>query len=379
HGTALDVAAPDVTIQGFAIRGTGTSHDHEDSAIRVNAARATIVDNQIDDALFGIYLKNGHGSVLRGNVVRAKPLPLGERGDGIRVWYSNGVTVEDNIVHKGRDVILWFSHDAVVRHNTVDDSRYGLHLMYSDRTRIEENALRSNLVGLYIMYSRDDLVRANAITDNRGPSGLGIGLKGVDDGRIEANRIVGNQIGVQVDESPHDLGAGLTIAGNVVAYNGVGIAFLPNVRRNTVVGNDFLDNMEQVAILGGGSLRDMTWTEAGRGNYWSDYAGYDADGDGVGDLPYQSRHLFESLMDQHEQLRLFLFSPAATAIDFAARAFPEVRPETKLVDGAPLMHPVAGAGLAPAPRLPGATRLALGSISFIVSIGGLAMVRALRR
>ena len=45
--------------------------------------------------------------------------------------------------------------------------------------------------------------------------------------------------------------------------------------------------------------------------------GSDADGDSLGDLPYISRSLFENMMDQNPQLRLFQLSPAQQAEDYA--------------------------------------------------------------
>jgi nitrous oxidase accessory protein len=44
-GTVITVNAPDVTIQGLIIRGSGSSHDHEDAGITVTAPRVRIVAN----------------------------------------------------------------------------------------------------------------------------------------------------------------------------------------------------------------------------------------------------------------------------------------------------------------------------------------------
>ncbi|HLI52089.1 MAG TPA: nitrous oxide reductase family maturation protein NosD, partial [Thermomicrobiaceae bacterium] len=380
QGSGVTIKAPGVTFQGFTVRDTGISLDHEDTGIAVQAKQATVVDNHVDDSLFGIYLKNAHGSIIRDNVVTSKKgLEVGERGDPIRVWYSNNVQILGNRALDGRDVILWFSNDGVVRNNVFERDRYGLHLMFSDRALIEGNALRGNSIGLYIMYSNDDVVRSNLLTDNHGSTGMGLGMTGDDGTRIEGNRIVSNRIGVQVAESPYSPASQVSFTGNVFAYNGTGIGFMPNVQRNVLVGNAFIDNIEQVSVLGGGQLQGNTWTVNGRGNYWSDYAGFDANGDGIGDLPYRSQDLFDSLIDAHDSFRLFLFSPAVTAIDFAAKAFPDVRPQTKLVDAGPLMKPVLPAGLPAMPSMTTSHRFELGTLGILTVIGGLAMIVSLRR
>ncbi|MCA9878015.1 MAG: nitrous oxide reductase family maturation protein NosD, partial [Thermomicrobiales bacterium] len=375
-GSLVTIRDADASLSGFTLRGTGDNLDREDAAIVVEGGAAVLIDNRIEDALFGIYLKNAPGSVLRDNVILGKDVPTARKGDGIKAWYSDGVVIENNRASDGRDIILWYSRDGVVRNNTFDGGRYGLHLMYSDNTQVAGNSLSANSIGLYIMYSRDPHVVGNRIVNNHGPSGGGVGLKDVDGAVIEGNRFVNNQIAIQVDESPREPGIENYIRGNVFAFNEAGIGFLPAVRHNTVTGNAFIDNTEQVAIIGRGQLRDITWAEQGRGNYWSDYAGYDADGDGVGDLPYRSQRLFESLVDGNPLLRLFTWTPAASAIDFAARAMPGVRPEVKLSDPAPLMSPVAHQALPPlAPAAPGARAelaaagLALSGLAAAVYLG----------
>lgn len=379
EGSLVTIRDTDASLSGFTLRGTGDNLDREDAAIVVEGGSAVLADNRIEDALFGIYLKNAPGSVLRGNVILSKDVPTARKGDGIKAWYSDGVIIENNRASDGRDIILWYSKDGLVRNNTFDGGRYGLHLMYSDNTQVAGNSLSANSIGLYIMYSRDPHVVGNRIVNNHGPSGGGVGLKDVDGAVIEGNRFVNNQIAIQVDESPREPGIENYIRGNVFAFNEAGIGFLPAVRHNTVTGNAFIDNTEQVAIIGRGQLRDITWAEHGRGNYWSDYAGYDADGDGVGDLPYRSQRLFESLVDGNPLLRLFTWTPAASAIDFAARAMPGVRPEVKLSDPAPLMAPVAHQALPPLAPVPPEARVGLTAAGLVLSGLAAAAYVGLRR
>ncbi len=156
-------------------------------------------------------------------------------------------------------------------------------------------------------------------------------------------------------------------------YNDVGISLLPSVRHNQFTGNSFIDNQEQILIEGGGDLVGNLWTVNNQGNYWSDYVGYDQDNDGFGDLPYRAERLFENLADRYPSLRLFALSPAAQAIDFAAKAVPLVRPKPKLTDNVPLMTPPRLDNLPPIPRTPSngialisIGLLGVGAVSFLL-------------
>lgn len=339
-GDIVEITAPDVTLQGFTIRNTGIDLDKENAAVRVLAPRATIEDNTLDDILFGIDLREARGSVVRRNTIGGKKLDIARRGDGLRLWRSDRTVIEGNTIHNGRDAIVWYSTGVEVKNNRAYECRYGLHLMFSDQVTIAQNEFSRNSVGIYLMYSARVELRQNRLIGNRGPSGYGIGLKEADQFSVCENLIVGNRAGVYLDGSPFTDKKPGEFARNTLAYNDVGITFLPSARGNELTENNFIDNIDQVSIAGRGSLDSNRFWKGERGNFWSDYTGYDQNGDGVGDFVHESQTLFENLMDREPALRLFLFSPAQQAIEFVGRALPAVRPEAKFVDEVPLMRAV---------------------------------------
>ncbi len=340
HGDVLVISAPDVTVEGFVIQGSGADLDGENVGVRVLAPRVRLLNNELRDVLFGIDLKEAPDSVLRGNLIGGKDLDVARRGDGIRLWRADRTVLEDNVVRDGRDAILWYSTGVQVRRNVAERCRYGFHLMYSNDVVLEDNLLRRNSVGVYFMYSSGMVLRHNVIVGNRGPSGYGIGLKDTNAYLLDSNLIAGNRTGIYLDNSPSERTGDSRIWRNTISGNDVGAAFLPSVRGNVIYENAFLDNMEQVAVLGRGELAHNSFERDGRGNAWSDYIGYDRDGDGVGEEPHAASTLFEHMTDREPKLRFWLFSPAQDAVEFIARAVPAVQPEPKFEDPSPLVGPV---------------------------------------
>ena len=339
EGTVIEVLAPGVTIRDCTIRASGDDVTGEPSAIRVIAADALIESNIIKDTLFGIDLREAPGAIIRRNTIEGKDLDAGRRGDGIRLWWSHGCAVEDNVVRVSRDMVFWYSEDLRITRNVVTDSRYGLHFMYSHGSILEENDLYRNSVGVYLMYSNGITLRGNRMRDNRGASGYGIGLKDCDDITIVTNALLANRVGVYVDNSPSSMDSTGLFEANMIAFNEIGLLATPNTHDNVFTGNAFIENEEPAATHGRGRLTLNAFAHEGVGNYWSDYAGIDLDSDGIGDMPYEPQSLFGAMLANEPNLRLFVHSPAQQAIEFTARALPELRPESTLVDPAPLASP----------------------------------------
>ncbi|HKY60428.1 MAG TPA: NosD domain-containing protein, partial [Gemmatimonadota bacterium] len=205
RGHVVEARAP-LTIRGFVIRDSGSRPDREDAGILVQGATARIEGNRLEDVLYGVYLKDAPGSVVAGNEIRGKPLPLERRGDGIRLWYSHGSRVLGNTVRDTRDVVLYFSDRLVLQANTIVDGRYGLHTMYCHRGSFLDNRVQGNEVGAFLMYSDGLVLEGNVFADAAGASGMGLGLKDADDVHASGNLLVGNQVGIHLDNSPRSEG-----------------------------------------------------------------------------------------------------------------------------------------------------------------------------
>ncbi|MBI4227298.1 MAG: nitrous oxide reductase family maturation protein NosD [Candidatus Omnitrophica bacterium] len=335
RGTVVTLAAPGIVMRGFTVRGSGDLLSAEDTGILASAPDIVIEGNHLEDVLFGISLRRADRGVVRGNGLRGKPLAVARRGDAIRVWSSDDVTMARNRVLGGRDVVFWYSKRLAIRGNEIRRGRYGLHFMYCDGAEVADNLVADNSVGIYLMYSAHLALRGNRMVGNRGPSGYGLGLKDMDGVRIEGNVLADNRVGVFLEHA-----SGAWVRNRIVA-NDTGIWLWPSSQRNRFEGNDLIDNGEQVTVQGELGDRGNAWA----GNFWSDYRGFDADGDGTGDIPYRALHLFERLASRYPALRWYATSPAARTIEFAARLFPVFAPRPNLVDRQPRMrpHPVAAA------------------------------------
>lgn len=340
-GDVVIVQASDCEIRGFTIQNSGDSLDFENTGVRILGKNAIVDSNRFENVLFGIDLKNAANCRITNNHITSKALDIARRGDAIRLFRSNDCLIEKNVIENGRDALLWYSNRVTIKDNISRHNRYGLHMMYANDVMLENNVLSDNSVGVYLMYGKKFTLRGNTFQRNRGPSGYGLGMKEVDAYTIEGNVFSGNRVGCYIDGSPYTRKAGSAIfAHNTFACNDIGMTLLPAVRGNRIVENNFVDNIEQVSVLGRGAIDGNDFAIDGRGNFWGDYAGYDANHDGIGDQPYRARKLFESIIDREPKLRLILFSPAHDAIEFIGRAMPAVQPEAKFSDPSPLMQPV---------------------------------------
>lgn len=337
RGTVIEVTASGAKVVGLRIRGSGRLLDQEDAGILVTADSCVIAGNTLEDVLFGIYLKESDATTVEGNRIVGKDRPLGMRGDGIRLWYSDDALILRNEVHRTRDVVIYFSEGLRFRENLVTRGRYGLHYMYSSDNLFEDNEFSENDVAAFIMYSSNIVLRRNVFAEASGRSGYGIGLKDADWIEISDNLIVQNQTGLYLDNSPSRTDAENRIVRNVLAFNDAAVELLPSVRDNAFSANTFTSNARDVTVSGGGSALANRWD----GNHWDEAASWDADGDGALDHPFRIERLSDDLLARHPRLRLFESSPATVVLDALGRFFPFLEPQPIVIDSAPRPIPAS--------------------------------------
>jgi nitrous oxidase accessory protein len=335
RGTVVRIDVPGVTLRGLTLRGSGIELNTEDAGVFVGAPGALLEDLVIDDVLFGVNLKGAHGAVIRRVSIRGKDLPLSRRGDGVRLWYSDAVVMTELRLDRVRDILLWYTKGSTLHHLDVRRSRYGVHGMYADQVRVLESHFDDNAVGGYLMYSTGVEIAGNRFLRHRGSTGVGLAFKESDGVVVRGNLIAGNATGLYLDGTPRVAATGAVFTSNVIAGNDVGLHLLSSASGNVIAGNAWDHNAVQVRVDGGAQTGN-SWVHAGRGNYWSDYAGVDLGGDGVGDQPYRATLWFEILSDRIPELRFLAGSLAASAVDFAARALPVFAPQVILEDPSPV-------------------------------------------
>lgn len=353
QGDVVQITAKDVTLRGFVIRHSARQVTGEPAGIRVTADRATIEDNRVQDVLYGIVLDESGGHTVRRNHVSSiLDFAAERRGHALYLWYSDQNLLSENTLTHAKDgIFLGFATHTTVERNHVTQVRYGLHTMYAHNLVLRDNIFRNNLAGGSLMYSRGLTVTNNEFSENRSEaSGYGLLFKDLDDVELSGNRIHHNRLGLTMDGAPHTPGAYVTLRGNLVAFNGIAMELFTTTSI-TATENTFIGNLQQVESRGGSLEHSNRWSADGRGNYWDDYQGYDASGDGVGDLRYVYTGAFDDLVQHNEAVRAYSFTIARIALDQAARWFPIFPPEPRVVDERPLMAPTMRLAAAPLDRV----------------------------
>jgi nitrous oxidase accessory protein len=357
RGTVIEVGASGTRIERLAVRASGTRVIDVDSGIHVvRAGGVSIRDLRFDDVLYGVYAERADGLEIAHCALTGRVTPLDESGEGngVHLWYCSDVSVHDNDVSHFVDAVYlsFVTRMDAARNQLHDNGRYGLHTMYCQQNRFVDNEVTRDVAGCALMFTNHVEIARNRIVHNRGPRTYGLLLRDCSDGRFEDNRLVDNTVAIFMDGSNRN-----HLAGNLVEDNGWGILLFSSSAGNVFTGNDFINNDYPVAL----DMRrtDNRFDDGTHGNYWSEAAAFDLDGDGVSDVPFAPVSAFAFVSKQYPDLAVLAKSPAVASLAVAERVFPAMRP-SEAVDRFPRVRPATMAMSAPASRNVRAVREANG-------------------
>ncbi len=332
--TVLWVKTGNAVVRGLVLRNSGNSHDQMDAGVAIEGDSNRIEDNVIENALFGIVLKQSKHNLVRRNRIRSKTAELSMRGESVRLWNSIGNRIEDNDIADARDFTLMNSPNNHVSGNAISGSRYAMHLIFSPNCHVEGNRLSSNATGIVVLNSDYITIRNNTLQHTASVGGACIAIKKSNEILAEGNRIVHCATGILSDSPVGDMNR-VVFRNNRVAHNTTGVQLYGERGGHIFENNRFEKNLIQVVMSGSGDALSNRW----HGNYWDDYQGFDLNKDGIGDTPHEAYAYADRIWIETPAARFFSNSPALELLDFLERLAPFSAPDLLLRDSQPRFSP----------------------------------------
>jgi parallel beta-helix repeat protein len=203
----------------------------------------TIIDSSESSALTCVQT---HTTLISGFTISQRY----EQGFGIYLGSVNNITITGCVIDNENagqiGIYIESSVNVTLSENIIRNSEFGIAPVGCSSVSIINNTIEHNPLGLIIYFSSNNTVTGNTLTNN--------------------------QVGLSVDfyeEKSHSF------------FEKSGPILVPS-RDNNIYHNNFIDNTQNAY-----DINENNWSQSlpCGGNYWSDYTGVDANGDGIGDTP----------------------------------------------------------------------------------------------
>lgn len=345
QGNALSISVHDVVVEGCAFRDWGRNLTEMNAAIFIERGANNVIvrNNRLHGAGFGVWADRTENVQILDNHIQGDPTVRSQdRGNGIHLFNARGARVAGNHIRETRDgVYIDTSNGNRIEHNLIEDLRYGVHYMFANDNHVIGNVTRRTRTGYALMQSRKLTVIGNRSEHDRN---YGMLMNYITYSTIKDNFVTDVQAGDTGGDSMIQGGEGKALfiynsLFNVIEHNhfehsNLGIHLTAGSEDNRIVDNAFVGNEQQVKYV---AVRTQEWSADGRGNYWSDYLGWDRNDDGLGDVPYEPNDNVDRLLWMYPQVRLLMNSPGIELLRWVQRAFPVLK-SPGVQDSHPLMN-----------------------------------------
>jgi len=239
---------------------------------------------------------------------------------GVGINNASRCVVTNNIIYANiRGVYLQSSTDNEVSNNNLTNNGYGVYLDYSSNNTISNNVATYEKGmpdgsalgdGIFMDNSASNTISNNDLSNNHA---FGISLYESSNNTIVGNVIAANdQFGVRLRQSSFN-----TLVFNTIRANVERGIYIGDATGNMIYLNNFMQEPSDLSYVPGTVLNSTdtlvysyngTTRTGYMGNYYSDYAGTDTKGDGIGDsaTPLGDQHPLIKPVEQYGKITVAL-------------------------------------------------------------------------
>jgi nitrous oxidase accessory protein len=260
------------------------------TVVSTNGAQATVV--KASDTNKDVFLLANPDIIIQGFTVTGGNM-------GVTFGHTSNCVLTKCVVNGNVfGVYLAGATSNLVSNNNLNDNGFGIYLDGSSRNKLSNNSASNEQGGggnaslsdgIYMFNSDANSVTRNYLTNN---NNFGLSLFNSKNNVFSNNTIGSNaQYGVRLRDGANNN----IFTFNTFKANGENGVLIGNSQGNTFYFNNFLDEKSNFYTEEGNNLnsvKPLNYTYNGNvfsgfvGNYYSNYAGSDADRNGIGDTPF---------------------------------------------------------------------------------------------